>query len=130
MNINMHLCTIVNGIYQGILECWLDILPESDVAAFLPDDIELPPKQMFELRVVIWKSKGVPPMDFEGMSDLYVKCWPEGCKPQETDVHWRCKKGKASWNWRMKFDIELGHGTRAMKFPYFYLQLWDKGNIH
>jgi hypothetical protein len=55
-----------------------------------------------------------------------VKCWPEGCDPQETDTHWRCKKGKGSWNYRLLFDVELGHNTRAMKFPYFHIQLWDR----
>lgn len=112
---------------QGVLECWVDILKPEVATTFPPDDVSLPPKQMFEVRVVIWKTKNVPPMDsLEGMSDLYVKCWPEGCKPQETDTHWRCKKGKASFNWRILFDVELGHSTRAMKFPYFHLQLWDR----
>jgi len=77
--------------------------------------------------VVIWKTKNVPPMDsLEKMSDLFVKCWPEGCTVQETDTHWRCKKGKASFNWRMLFDVELGPNTKAMKFPYLHLQLWDR----
>eukprot|EP01034_Spumella_vulgaris_P027083 gene27083-33756_t len=112
---------------QGVVECWVDILRPEVASTFPPDDVSLPPKQMFEVRVVIWKTKNVPPMDsLEGMSDLYVKCWPEGCKPQETDTHWRCKKGKASFNYRILFDVELGHSTRAMKFPYFHLQLWDR----
>ena len=38
----------------------------------------------------------------------------------------RAKKGKGSFNWRMLFDVEIGHNTRAMKFPYFHMQLWDK----
>ena len=89
--------------------------------AFPPDDVSLPPTKTFEVRVVIWKTKDVPPMDtLEGMSDLFVKCWTEGCTPQETDTHWRCKNGKASFNWRMLFDVELGHNTRAMKFPYLH----------
>jgi len=49
-----------------------------------------------------------------------------GCDPAETDTHWRAKKGKASFNWRLLFDVELGHSTRAMKFPYLHLQLWDR----
>jgi hypothetical protein len=94
---------------------------------FPPDNVALPPKQVFEVRVVIWKAKNVVAMDgLEQMSDLFVKCWPEGCDPQFTDTHWRAKKGKASWNWRLLFDVELGHNTRAMKFPYLHLQLWDK----
>lgn len=60
------------------------------------------------------------------MSDLFLKVWPEGCKIQETDTHWRCKRGKASWNYRLLFDVELGHSAKAMKFPYLHLQLWDR----
>jgi hypothetical protein len=112
---------------RGTIECWVDIMTNAEASTFPPDDVSLPPTQMFEVRVVIWKSKNVPPMDtFEGMSDLFVKCWPEGCDPQETDTHWRCKKGKASWNWRLLFDVELGHNTRAMKFPFLHIQLWDR----
>ena len=115
---------------QGNLTCWLDIMTPEEASGFPPDDVALPPKQIFEVRVVIWKTKNVPPMDsLEGMSDLFVKCWPEGCKPQETDTHWRCKKGNASFNWRLLFDVELGHNTRAMKFPYLHLQLWDRDII-
>lgn len=112
---------------QGVLELWVDIMKPEVASAFPPDDVSLPPTQMFEVRVVIWKCKDVPPMDsLEGMSDLFVKCWPEGCSPAETDTHWRAKKGKASYNWRLLFDVELGHSTRAMKFPYLHLQLWDR----
>jgi len=112
---------------QGVIEMWVDIMKPEVSSAFPPDDVSLPPKQIFEVRVVIWKAKNVPPQDtLEGMSDLFVKCWPEGCDPAETDTHWRAKKGKASWNWRLIFDVELGHNTRAMKFPYLHLQLWDR----
>ena len=91
---------------------------------FPPDDVSLPPKQLFEVRVVIWKSKDVPPMDsLEGMSDLFMKVWPEGCPPQETDTHWRCKKGKASWNWRLLFDVELGMHYYFIFSYYFYHSL-------
>jgi hypothetical protein len=115
------------SIGRGVLECWVDILSTVESTAFPADDVSLPPKAIFEVRVVIWKTKNVPPMDtFEGMSDLFVKCWPEGCDPQETDTHWRCKNGKASFNWRLLFDVELGNNTRAMKFPYLHLQLWDR----
>jgi len=112
---------------QGVLELWVDIMTPEVSSAFPPDDVTLPPTQTFEVRVVIWKCKNVPPMDsLEGMSDLFVKCWPEGCKPAETDTHWRAKKGKSSYNYRLLFDVELGHSTRAMKFPYLHLQLWDR----
>jgi hypothetical protein len=112
---------------QATLQCWVDIMTPEVANVFPPDDVSLPPTALFEVRVIIWKSRDVPPMDtFEGMSDLFVKVWPEGCDPQETDTHWRCKKGKGSWNYRLLFDVELGHSTRAMKFPYLHIQLWDR----
>lgn len=54
-------------------------------------------------------------------NDLYIKAWVQGEAAQETDTHWRCKKGKGSFNWRMKFDVEL-----PMKFPYLTVQMWDR----
>ena len=117
---------------QGVLECWVDILRPGEASAFPPDDVTLPPKQLFEVRVVIWKSADVPAQDTLGgqnMTDLFIKCWAEGCPEQETDTHWRSKKGKASFNWRMIFDVELGHNSRAMKFPYFHFQSWDRDII-
>lgn len=118
-----------NTAPQGIFQCWLDILEPDCANIFLPDDVSLPPTQMFEVRVVIWKSKGTPIHSMSGLFDPYVRCWPEGCAAQDTDIHWRAKKGKASWNWRMKFDVELGHNSRAMKFPYLHVQMWDKDII-
>jgi hypothetical protein len=114
---------------QGVLQCWLDMLTPAEAGAFVPDDVALPPRQIFEVRIVIWKTKDVPAQDTLGgqnMTDLFIKCWPEGCDEQETDTHWRSKKGKASFNWRMKFDVELGHNTRAMKFPRLHFQMWDR----
>ena len=122
---SIHVASSTSG--QGVVECWLDIMSPEEAQSFPPDEVALPPTQDFEVRLVVWKARDVPPMDaMEGMSDLFVKAWPEGCAPQETDTHWRAKKGKASWNYRLLFDVELGHNTRAMKFPYLYVQLWDR----
>jgi hypothetical protein len=125
-----------NNVSQGVIELWVDILEPAVAGSFPAEDVALPPKKMFELRVVIWKVRNVPAADtFENMSDLFVKAWPEGCEPLETDTHWylhisllfffytkvleqyfqycrRAKKGKGSFNWRLLFDVELGHNTR------------------
>ena len=113
---------------QGNLECWIDIMKPEVALAFPPENITLPPKQMFEVRVVVWKCKNVPAQDsFENMSDLFIKGILEGCPTiQETDTHWRAKGGKGSFNWRLIFDVELGPNTRAWKFPYLKLQIWDR----
>ncbi|RHZ34298.1 hypothetical protein DYB26_005831, partial [Aphanomyces astaci] len=47
----------------------------------------------------------------------------EGTKPQTTDTHWRCSTGKGSWNYRLKFTVQM-----PMKPEYgrLTIQLWDK----
>ena len=37
------------------------------------------------------------------MNDTHVKAGIEGGRTATTDAHWRAKKGKASWNYRLKF---------------------------
>jgi len=78
-----------NNASQGVIQLWVDILEPAVAAAFPPEDVALPPTKVFEMRVVIWKVRNVPAADtFENMSDLFVKAWPEGCDPHETDTHW------------------------------------------
>jgi len=112
---------------QGNLECYVDIMPNAIAEMYPSDDVALPPSQMFEVRVVVWRAREMVSMDvMEDMNDLYFSAWVEGCEKQSTDIHWRARNGKGSFNWRMKFDVELGHNSKAMKFPYFHIQAWDK----
>lgn len=46
----------------------------------------------YEMRLIVWKTKDVVPMDVvTGMNDLFVRCWMEGKKKkkQQTDCHYR-----------------------------------------
>jgi hypothetical protein len=40
---------------------------------------------------------------------------------QSSDTHWRCADGKGSFNFRMKWDVEL-----PSKFFRLTLQAWDR----
>ena len=107
---------------QGTIRTWIDIIKANDAVKFAPIDITLPPPEEFEVRVIVWKTRGVRSADTAtDQNDLYIKSWLEGCKPQSTDIHWRCKKGKGSFNWRMKFKTEWPN-----KFPYLTFQMWDQ----
>jgi hypothetical protein len=48
----------------------------------------------------------MPLMDFEGMSDLFVKIKFED-KEKQTDVHYRSTTGVGNFNWRVLLDVEL-----------------------
>ena len=58
--------------------------------------------------------QGIPPGDaFTDQSDLYVKFRLGSCEWKSTDVHYLAKKGKGSFNFRIKFPLKLRHGGRV-----------------
>jgi hypothetical protein len=118
---------------QGSVRLWVDILTPYEIKKVKPLDISLPPIEKFEVRVIVYKAKNVTPGDFTDLSDLLVKCWLQNKddKAQSTDTHWRAKNGKASFNWRMKFDLELpiDPDSEADK-GYLHFQMWDKDLLY
>ena len=98
---------------QGIIEMFVEILPLSRAKMIKPAKIERPPPEEYEMRLVIWETRGLP---YEGGKKsidamITVSYDPEGYLSEDvqkqTDVHLGCTDGKAIFNWRMKFDLQL-----------------------
>ena len=106
-------------IPQGYVRMWIEIHHESNV----PDLIDISPKPPaeFEARLIVWRSEGIENADFEGVSDLYVRAWVDPEEQKETDTHYRCQRGKGSWNWRMKFPYVVPQEQHLLT-----VQIWDK----
>jgi hypothetical protein len=45
-----------------------------------------------------------------------------GLKKQKTDTHWRSKKGKGNFNWRMKYPISIP----GKNWPRLQIAAWDR----
>eukprot|EP00488_Nonionellina_sp_1-RS-2012_P004076 TRINITY_DN9085_c0_g1_i1.p1 TRINITY_DN9085_c0_g1~~TRINITY_DN9085_c0_g1_i1.p1 ORF type:complete len:177 (-),score=33.14 TRINITY_DN9085_c0_g1_i1:136-666(-) len=61
------------------------------------------------------------------MNDLFVTCALDGVdnkkyKKQQTDLHFRSQRGFGSFNWRMKFQLDLP----CKQPPRLRIQIWDK----
>jgi hypothetical protein len=54
----------------------------------------------------VWDTLDVKDMDIEGVSDVFIKAYLDDKDKKETDTHFRCKKGKASFNYRLLFNIK------------------------
>ena len=70
---------------------WLDIDPatkSSDCGKVW--DISKEPANHFEVRLSVMKCKGVPAMDVEGVSDVFIEAFIGDHDKQETDTHYRC----------------------------------------
>ena len=91
------------------------MIPIKDEKRLEKFDITPPPPHDFDVRAVVWKSEDIPSGgDFSGQSDLYVKLRLGEEEWKSTDVHYFAKKGKASWNFRIKFPVSLRQGGRVL----------------
>lgn len=118
---------------QGSLRLWVDILTGAEMNVVKPLDISLPSPQMFEVRVIIYKAKNVTAGDFTDLSDLFVKCWFQNHddRSQSTDTHWRARHGRASFNWRMKFDVTLPlDPEKEADRGCLHFQMWDRDVVY
>ena len=109
---------------QGKLSLWVDVLRAERAKAVPPFNIALAPPVQWQLRVVVWSGMDLPTnVDDSGLADWYVMCRFADCPKQHSDTHFRAARGKASWNWRFKFDVTM---SQFMKNQRLVLQIWDR----
>ena len=114
----------LSAVEQGRLHLWVEIIAKSKLDAephrYPKYNIEPPPQQRWELRVICWAGRNLPQdVDLGDLADWYVKASIGNAKPQDTDTHLRAQRGKASWNWRFKFDVTL---DSEMKYQRLHFQ--------
>ena len=70
-------------------------------------DITPKPLEEFEIRLVIFDTVDIKMMDAEGTSDVYCRAFFDTKEEvHETDTHYRCQDGKASFNYRLIYHIK------------------------
>ena len=122
-----------NGSFKsrGKVECWVDILHKADARANPAIDIAMAPPEEFELRVLLYKTRGLPIMDTSsGMNDAYVSATLTTVDERgnvkdhelETDTHWKAPKGQGEFNWRFKYSVTLPLAEPTK----LTLKCWDK----
>lgn len=113
-------------VSQGVVKLWVEVNPATSKKS-LEDaiDISAEPVKLYEMRLIIWKCKDVPAMDFEGVSDVFVKSFLDPDDEYLTDTHWRLQVDKeGSFNWRNKIKL------KSLQESYILnIQAWDKDII-
>jgi Ca2+-dependent lipid-binding protein len=71
--------------------------------------------------VVIWDTKDVINADIEGTSDVFIRAFFDPKNAKETDTHYRCTTGAASFNYRLLYTINA-----PMDNYNFVVQCWDR----
>jgi hypothetical protein len=116
-------CPFPDGSLNGTLSLWLDVLPSSAAKQMPALAIMPPPVVEFEVRVIVYKTRDVPPYDGDPKTKTDMFFRAALSDTQDTDTHWRCATGGGSFNYRLKWDMELplvGEKGRELT-----LQCWD-----
>jgi len=86
---------------------WVEVQPTASKKSSIPAlDITPEPLKDYEVRLVIWHTKDIESMDWEGTSDIFVRAFFDPDDDHLTDTHWRCQTGKGSFNWRLKIPTK------------------------
>ena len=87
-----NLMVPTSSISQGVIKKWCEINEMASKKSNEPaQDIQPEPSVELEGRLIIWKTKDVECMDWEGTSDIFCRTYLEDPKNEHfTDTHWRC----------------------------------------
>ena len=106
---------------QGEVIMWLEMFDEDEGNKMEPWNIIPEPKNNLEMRLIVYETEAMENLDIEDTSDIYVMAYLDGEKKFQTDVHYRCSTGQASFNWRMKIPVEFPRDKFVLN-----LQAFDK----
>lgn len=110
-------------VSQGVIKMWVEIMPTAKSTAGEDKvwNITPRPQKDYEVRLVVWDTKDVIAQDVEGTSDVYIRAFFDTKDAKETDCHYRCQNGKASFNWRLLFKQSAPTNNYSLT-----LQAWDR----
>ncbi len=108
---------------QGVIKLWLEIHQTTKTTKGMDKTWDLTPEPIldYEVRLVIYDTKDTLMMDAEGTSDVFVKAYVDDKDKKETDTHYRCSTKKASFNYRMLFNIKAPRKNYNLS-----IQTWDR----
>jgi hypothetical protein len=73
------------------------------------------------VRLVVWDTKDIVAKDWEGTSDVYIRAFFDTRDARETDCHYRCQNGKASFNYRLLYTVKGPNDNYNLT-----IQAWDR----
>ena len=95
------------SLSQGVVTCWLEIEPSNKGNSEQKEwDISPEPIKEYEIRLSVMDTKDVPCEDMEGVSDVFIRAYFDDDDKKDTDTHFRCSNGAASFNYRLKFNVK------------------------
>mmetsp|Transcript_9294 Transcript_9294/g.6660 ORF Transcript_9294/g.6660 Transcript_9294/m.6660 type:complete len:253 (-) Transcript_9294:589-1347(-) len=96
------------SLSQGVIKMWVEIEANDKETKKAQKAWDVTPEPIldYQLRLSVFGTEGLPNVDAEGCTDAYIVAYIDDKDKRETDTHYRCSTGKASFNYRLLFDIK------------------------
>ncbi|KAF4669143.1 hypothetical protein FOL47_002706 [Perkinsus chesapeaki] len=117
---------LIDGSFipTGRLKMWIEILDESEAMGRPEPVLPSANKEVIQARLVIWKTRGVPPPEDEEASHQIVGGHHRTDSNVDidlfTDTHYGSLDGTATFNWRMLFDMEVPCHDPVIKLQLYH----------
>ena len=112
---------------QGEVIMWVEMFEKNaDSIKIEPWNIEPEPISTLQMRLIIYETYEMENMDVEDTSDIYVTAYINPKEKFQTDIHYRCSNGQASFNWRMLIPVELPRNNFDLTLQVFDSDLFSK----
>ena len=114
---------------QGNILLWIEIFNKANSINLSPWQISPEPKDKVELRLIIWETEEMAMMDVEDTSDIYVTAFLDKNEKQSTDVHYRCKTGNATFNWRIVMQLDVPRINNRLTLHCYDKDIFSKDDF-
>lgn len=111
-----------SSVSQGVILTWIEINKAKVDPAHVPFlyDIRDRPPQELEMRLCVFNTRDIKMMDDGGTSDVYCRAFFDSRKDAcETDTHYRCQTGEASFNYRLIFKMQSDRKDWKLSFQAY-----------
>jgi len=105
-----------SGIPKGKLKLWVELMDQVTAMGRPIEILPSPQPEEMEVRIALWRTKGVPNLEGEDQTNQGVEVFMQGLDSQSTDTHYGSLDGTGTFNWRFVFNPTVPTEDGSIRF--------------
>ena len=105
-----------DGIPKGKLRFWLEVMDQVTSMGRPIETMPSPQPENLEVRIVLWRTKGVPKPDGEEHCHQGLSAFVQDLASQDSDTHYGSLDGTGTFNWRFVFCPKVPSEESSIRF--------------
>jgi hypothetical protein len=105
-----------DGIPKGKLRFWLEVMDQVTSMGRPIETMPSPQPENLEIRVVFWRTKGVPKPEGEEHCHQGLSVFVQDLPSQDSDTHYGSLDGTGTFNWRFVFNPKVPSEDSSIRF--------------